>query len=680
MGLRLRTKLLLGFLLLEALLMVAVITVVERQERESILNEFLKRGLSVTRNLEAVNRDFVITYNYVKIDQNLERVVENGGLLYATVVFFDGEVASFKGREAYRSQVLEGELANQARRAEQTLIQYDSFDGEDYSDITVPIYLKDEKWGVIRTGFSLSDMNEAIESTRKVLILIGVMGLLAGYLVSLWFARRITRPIAALVESVKAIIEGDYQHNIHIGSRDEIGYLGHQFMLMRERIARQFQQQMQDLAEANQQLSTTNSLLEGEIIEREKKERQISYLAFYDSVTGLPNRAFLKDYLAQSLAQARHERRMMAVMFLDLDHFKRVNDTLGHDAGDQLLQEAARRLGQCVIKGEPLLEPQKGEYGETRPDNMVARLGGDEFVVLLNDIDCLEQAGAVAASINQALAQPFEVKGQQAYVSSSIGISLYPADGEDVESLLKHADMAMYHAKEQGRNNYQIFTLGLKSTLQERLELENELRRGLEEKRFEVFYQMKADTCTGQIVGMEALVRWRHPRWGLVAPAKFIPLAEETGLIVPLGEEVLRLACARIKEWQWLFDLRISVNVSAVQLKQEDFPQRVQGILEEAGVPAHCLELELTESMLMENIEFSIVQLQQLKDIGVKLSVDDLGTGFSSLSYIQRVPFDFLKIDRSFIKDIGPRGNSAIVNATIAMGHGLGLKVLAEGV
>lgn len=402
------------------------------------------------------------------------------------------------------------------------------------------------------------------------------------------------------------------------------------------------------------------------ITERKQAEQIIHHLAYHDPLTGLPNRVLFNDHLALELAHAQRNKRMLAVIFLDLDRFKTINDTLGHAMGDQLLQEVAKRLRSCLREGDT-----------------VARLGGDEFMLLLPGITHGEDVAKIARRILEVLKPPFNLEGRELHISSSLGISLYPSDGRNAETLIKNADAAMYRTKEQGRGTYQFYTPSMNAKAFERLILENDLRRALERQEFVVYYQPQVSLHTGQIVGVEALVRWQHPDRGIIPPMEFIPLAEETGLIVPLGDWVFRVACAQHRTWQeaGFPPLRIAVNLSAHRFKQKGLIRDVVRILQETGLDPGYLELELTESHLMENVESTISLLHELKALGIHLSIDDFGTGYSSLSYLKRFPIDTLKIDRSFVLDITHNpDDAAIALAIIAMAHSLGLKVTAEGV
>jgi diguanylate cyclase (GGDEF)-like protein/PAS domain S-box-containing protein len=395
-------------------------------------------------------------------------------------------------------------------------------------------------------------------------------------------------------------------------------------------------------------------------------EEKVAYMAQFDALTGLPNRNLFQDRLEQAMALAKRNDWPMAVLFIDLDRFKLVNDTLGHSAGDKLLKEAAVRLRNCI-----------------RGSDTVGRLGGDEFAAILSELAKPGDAGRVAQKFIEAFKQPFDLDGKETYVSASVGITLYPADSDSAEALVMNADAAMYRAKEQGRNNYQYFTRDMNERALQRVQMEAALRRALERNEFRLVYQPKADLTTGRICGFEALLRWQHPERGTVSPAEFIPVLEETGLIVPVGEWVLRSACAQITAWQRR-DLKvppISVNLSARQFEEKDLRDTVQKILRESGVDPSLVEFEITESLLMHDPEGAARTLSSLKESGVRLSMDDFGTGYSSLGYLKRFPIDTLKIDRSFVHDISTNQDGAtLTRAIIHLAQNLRLKVVAEGV
>ena len=403
-----------------------------------------------------------------------------------------------------------------------------------------------------------------------------------------------------------------------------------------------------------------------DITEQKRAEEQIRHLAQHDALTELPNRMLLHDRIGQAIAQTQRNRGVLALLFIDLDRFKTVNDSLGHPVGDRLLKTVAERLGAC-----------------TRGSDTIARIGGDEFVVLLSDLDQPEDARYVAQKVLDALSEPVTINGHELKVTPSVGICAYPHDGEDVETLMRNADTAMYHAKQMGRNNFQFFTQAMNDAAQERLLLENDLRHAVERDEFVVHFQPMLDVKTGAILGLEALVRWRHPTRNLVPPSEFVPAAEETGLIGPIGEWVLTHACAQVRAWHnaGYPELRVSVNCSAQQFQREGFVETVRRIVRETGLPARCLELEITESVIIQHSQEVMGRFEALEDMGVRISIDDFGTGYSSLSYLKRIAVSQLKIDQSFVRDIhSDPDDAAIVSAIIAIAHSLGLEVVAEGV
>jgi diguanylate cyclase (GGDEF)-like protein/PAS domain S-box-containing protein len=403
-----------------------------------------------------------------------------------------------------------------------------------------------------------------------------------------------------------------------------------------------------------------------DVTERQRAEETIRYQSLHDLLTGLPNRMLFNERLSLSLVSARQSQSTLAVMFLDLDRFKTINDTLGHALGDRLLQSVTERMICCL--------------GE---DDTVARWGGDEFTLLMPQIRCKEDATKIAQKILEALKPEFYLEGHYLHISSSIGIALYPSDGTDAETLLRNADAALYRAKEQGRNNYQFYNPAMNSQHSELLVLENDLHHALERKEFVVYYQPQVNTTTGEITHVEALLRWQHPKFGLVSPGTFIPLAEETGLIVPIGEWVLKTACAQNKAWQdaGIAELQVAVNLSARQFQQPDLVKMVTKVLEETGLEAQSLELEITETIAMQNVEFTRKTLSELHAMGVYISLDDFGTGYSSLTYLKKFPFHTLKIDKSFVRDLTTDPNdAAIITAIAALGKVLNLRLVAEGV
>lgn len=403
-----------------------------------------------------------------------------------------------------------------------------------------------------------------------------------------------------------------------------------------------------------------------DITESVQYREQLEHQANHDALTGLPNRNLLRDRLAQGIAYAQRHGCVLATVFFDLDNFKLINDTLGHRAGDALLQEMSNRLRNCV-----------------REDDTIARLGGDEFVALLNDQPSKASVTQAIYRLVKALSQPMNLEQHEITSTCSIGISLYPSDGADGETLLKHADAAMYRAKAAGRNTFQFFSAEMNEELSQRLQLEAQLRRALERDEFRLHYQTRIGLESGRVEGVEALIRWQSQEFGLVSPARFIPVAEDTGLIVPIGDWVMRVACRQMRDWhdRGLPQISVSVNISPRQFKRRELVSEIAQVLELTGLDSRFLEIEVTESLVMENAEEFVANLRALKNLGIEISVDDFGTGYSSLNYLKRFPVDRLKVDQSFVRDIGRNADdAAIVQAIVQLGHSLGLQVTAEGV
>jgi len=415
-----------------------------------------------------------------------------------------------------------------------------------------------------------------------------------------------------------------------------------------------------------------------DITERKQAEKAIHRLAYYDSLTGLANRVLFKDRLSNALSYAQRHHLHLAALFIDVDRFKVINDTLGHTVGDLLLIHVAERLSESVRQSDSV-----SRHADQEPSHALARLGGDEFTILLTSLPQPEDAGRVARRILDSLTHPFSIDGHEIFISASIGISIYPSDGTTVEALLKNADTAMYHAKEQGRNNCQFYSSGLNAAAAERLDLESDLRRALDRQEFVVYYQPKLNIHSRKILGAEALVRWKHPKRGLVPPGVFLNAAIDTGLIRPMDEWVLREACRQVQAWEraGLPPMTVSANVSNSLFHGRTLPGTVAEALRDSGLNPSQLELELTESIAMRDVEASVTMLEGLRTMGIRLSIDDFGTGYSSLSYLQRFPLSRLKIDQSFVRDLLTNENNVkITRAIIAMAHSLNLSVLAEGV
>ncbi|MGZ4111704.1 MAG: bifunctional diguanylate cyclase/phosphodiesterase, partial [Tumebacillaceae bacterium] len=474
---------------------------------------------------------------------------------------------------------------------------------------------------------------------RNVSISIGV--LMLSVLVCYMFAGFLVRPVHLILEKVNEIAKGNFDKVVAIKRKDELGMLA-------DRV---------DVMSSNLQIYTKEL--------RDKTEENL-FQANHDSLTGLPNRRYFREILQTALKQAEQSDEQLAVMFIDLDRFKNINDTLGHSVGDVFLQQVAIRLADCLPEG-----------------GTISRHGGDEFTLILPQVGEMREAEEVAERIIETMTDPYHLLGHELFSSISIGISMYPSDGDDLDTLIKNADMAMFLAKEQGGNNYKIYNTKLNESAHERMVLETKLRKAIERGELQLNYQPKLDLATNRITGMETLVRWNNPDLGFISPGVFIPVAEETGLIVEIGEWVLRTACAQNKAWQdaGYAPLRVAVNLSARQFVNHDLVQTVRNVLQETGLDPNWLELEITESILMQNTEEIIATLHVFKQMGIQIAIDDFGTGYSSLSYLKRFPIDSLKIDQSFVRDITDDLNDAeIATAIISLGHSLNLKVIAEGV
>jgi len=413
-------------------------------------------------------------------------------------------------------------------------------------------------------------------------------------------------------------------------------------------------------------LKRANSIIQRQSIQKSMDEERIRHVAYHDSLTGLPNREMFQNRLTAAMSRAKRNDFLLAILFLDLDRFKQVNDSLGHSAGDMMLKEISRRLLLCL-----------------RPYDTVARQGGDEFTMILEGIHHVDEAVMVVERILKAINEPIQIQQDEVVTSASIGITVYPFDDVEIEHLMSNADAAMYRAKEQGRNNYVFYTADMNTSNTDKLAMERKLRQALNEDEYHLYYQPIVDLRTGTVFASEALLRWNSKEYGLVSPGRFIPILEDSGMIGIVGEWVLKTACRKNREWQEMGypPIQVSVNVSLCQFRQINFVDTVREALDEVGLDPKYLKLELTESMLMDSTDASVRKLEALRALGVSIAADDFGTGYSSLSYLKRLPIDTLKIDRSFVTDVHKSSDSAaIVTAIIALAYSLRLNVIAEGV
>ena len=539
--------------------------------------------------------------------------------------------------------------------------------------------------GYVYLGISRSVLIASILPTAGIAALIALVFVLLCSVFSHYMTRRITAPFSRLVSIADDIASGNIDHSVRLEGGGEVKEI---FTLIntilgdldsyKTKMDVDHQLLSMKVEERTSQLSRRNDELNKAVREVTETKDRLRQMAYYDSLTSLPNRRLFTEQLDLLLRLAKRNKEMMGLLFLDLDNFKRINDSLGHSAGDLLLREVGKRLSSCVRESDVVAHYV--ESGSARID--VSRLGGDEFTVVLNQLDNHESAGRVAQRLIDCLVQPMIIDGHELVVTPSIGIALAPGDSDNVEGLLKAADTAMYHAKSSGKNNFLYYNTDMDAASVDRLALETDLRKALERNELALYYQPQVDTMTGKVVGAEALMRWHHPEQGLVAPFKFIPLAEEMGMIGALGEWGLQEACRQMIEWQAMgLDLpKVSVNVSALQFNKS-FIDRVSEVLHETGLRPSRLELELTEGIMMDDTDATIHALERLKELGVSLSIDDFGTGYSSLSYLSRFPLDELKIDRSFVIDYDKSENDAsLIIAIIAMARSMKLQLVAEGV
>ncbi len=519
------------------------------------------------------------------------------------------------------------------------------------------------------------------------LLLVGAISL-AFVIICLVIAHRITRsitrPLERLAQLANDIGSGSVNSNLDLHGSNEISEIASLLNSImgglknyKSKIDVDHHLLSLKVEERTRQLSRRNEELNEAVREVTRTKNRLREMAYFDSLTALPNRRLFTEQLNLLIRLARRHDQTLALMFLDLDNFKRINDSLGHAAGDLLLKQVAHRLSDCVRESDVVAHYVDSE---TRID--VSRLGGDEFTVVLNQLEQPESAGLVARRLIESLVQPMTIDGHELVITPSIGIAIFPRDADNVEDLLRAADTAMYHAKQGGKNNYLYYGSEMEASGLDRLQLETDLRRAIEREEMRLYYQPQVDTVTGNVIGVEALMRWQHGEMGLVPPFKFIPLAEELGLIGELGSWALEEACNNViaLRKQGLKLPRVSVNVSPVQFN-EAFVNRVAEVLQEAGLEPNALQLELTESIAMDDATTTIALMDSLKEIGVRLSIDDFGTGYSSLSYLSRFPLDELKIDRSFVIDLDKSENNAkLAAAIIAMARSLNLELVAEGV
>jgi diguanylate cyclase (GGDEF)-like protein len=538
---------------------------------------------------------------------------------------------------------------------------------KNHVDLITPIIQDNEQIGHAYIRSDIKQVQERLFWYLGIAIPVMIVSLLIAFLLSSRLQRFITDPILSLSATARQVtIDKNYSLRAAGSGRDELGRLIMDFNEMLDQIQIRDNELKVHKLELEERVAKRTTELE---IAREKAEsvaKRMEYHAHHDGLTGLPNRILLNDRLNQSLAHARREQSIMGLLFLDLDRFKIINDSLGHAIGDELLKVISERLKNCV-----------------RDEDTVARLGGDEFMILLPNINGSSDARRIGNNIIDSLIRPVSCNGHELHITTSIGVSIFPHDGTDAETLLKHADISMYRAKELGRNKLVYYTAEMNIESRRQLALENSLRKALERNELELFYQPKIDISRNTIIGVEALLRWVHPTMGMVSPVDFIPIAEDSGLIVPIGEWVTRTAFKQLAEWHAAghTDLTMAVNLSSAQLSHSRFVDVVRDALDESQVDPGKTELEITENVVMQNIESTIARLDIVKGMGISIAMDDFGTGYSSLSYLRRLPIDTVKIDQSFVRELPDnKEDVSIAKAIIAMAKSLGLDLVAEGV
>ncbi len=645
----LKWQLFIGVIVLHAVLMGIFVYDLIQRERQFIDNQALAKAQELSR-LIASNASFGIVNNdIVALDELVSQMknVEDIDLIF--LMDKNYRIRS-SNNSAYFNQIFTDrwslEIQKELYQSGSTMVQK-RHDG--IIDTNLPIHLGTKTVGYIRMLSTTYRADHQIEVLRNKGLFYLFLAIVSGGFVAWMIVRHLTSRLTLLSQAALEVAKHNYEIILPpFQGEDEIAQMGRAFSAMIESIHNQVQ------------------ALSFEISQRKETQELLDYKAHHDELTHLSNRTLFLDRLEHAIKKAKRQEGMLAVLFIDLDRFKEINDSLGHETGDRVLIEVAKRLSENL-----------------REIDTIARLGGDEFTLIVEDIEGNDKVNEIASRVLTLLQQPIQIDQHQLYVTSSIGISFYPLDGADAQNLLRNADSAMYKAKIEGRNSYQYYTQELTARAYERVLLESNLRRAIENQEFIVYYQPQMDGVSGKMIGMEALVRWQHPQMGLISPATFIPIAEETGLIVPIDQLVMKSALKQIVQWrnEGLNPGILSLNLAMKQLWQESFIETLQWMLEESGCKPEWIELEVTEGEVMKNPEMAIGILKRLHDIGVALAIDDFGTGYSSLSYLKRLPLDLLKIDQSFVRGI-PDNNEdiAIVRAIIALAKSMGMRVIAEGV
>ncbi|MES2323085.1 MAG: EAL domain-containing protein [Pseudomonadota bacterium] len=639
-----RRQLALAFALATGLVMFGFGYGVILHQSKFLMEQSTRNAAELAHLLSVGSTAWVVANDVTGLQMELRSIARNPDLKYAMVIDSKGKVlASIDGRSI--GQVIIDPVSRRLLHGgvPKAIVLVDD---EQLVDVAEPVFAGSRHLGWVRIGWGRARVSDNLaEITQRGYVLAGI-AIGCAVLLGLVIARGLTSGLRQLVVVANAVHQGERNVRAGLVRADEIGKLGESINGMLDALA------------ASER-------------ERTATEQEIRSLAFYDPLTHLPNRRLLLERLRHAMLSSSRSGRIGGLLFIDLDNFKTLNDTLGHDMGDLLLQQVATRLVHCIREGDT-----------------VARLGGDEFVVMLEGLgrdlrDAAAQAEAIGRKVLGALSAPYDLSGRHHQSTSSIGITLFDSHNHSIDELMKRADLAMYNAKTAGRNTLRFFDPHMQTVVTQRVALEHDLRDGLQLGQFVLYYQSQRDV-NGRITGAEALVRWEHPERGLVAPNQFIALTEETGLIVPIGKWVLETACRQLAAWsqeEHSAHLSVAVNISVRQFRQPDFVEQVLQVLGETGANARHLKLELTESLLMDDVEEIIGKMDALKAHGVLFSLDDFGTGYSSLSYLKRLPLDQLKIDQSFVRDVTVDPNDAAIASTIlALAHHMGLDVIAEGV
>ena len=663
----LRTKLNLLTIVLIVATAAGIVAYLVRQDLRDARARLEAEGVAILSLLSEAGETPMSTANRAQLAQVLQSLSLNRDVAYAVAL-------DAQRRELVRRLFLVKELPvlpaypdeKQIGRIQSTYVRADN---QQILELFAPILGKrsetsesrSDTIGFVRLGLSQQQVDERASAYLTSALTVSAIVVMIGILLTLLLTRRILAPVRNLTDAAEAVGRGDLRVRVPETRSTEFAVLTDTFNQMTARLAA-------SQASVEDYQHTLEEKVEQRTRELQTATARAYKLAQQDILTGLPNRVLLNQRLQQILALAKRENQQVAVLFLDFDHFKRINDTLGHDSGDQLLQQVAQRLSATI-----------------RESDLVARLGGDEFVLVLTGLNMAQSAHELLQLVERvrgAFGTPFTVNTQELSLTVSIGVSMFPDDATDAPSLIKQADTAMYAAKEQGRNAYRFFTADMNARIQARLQLENALRRALANQEFYLVYQPQIDMATGLPIGVEALVRWRDPEHGEIQPGEFITVAEESGLIHPIGAWVLETACRQGREWaEQDMLLRISVNVSVRQLEQDTWLDVVRNALKVTRLAPSYLDLEITESVIISNADKAVATLSRLKQMGVTLTMDDFGTGYSSLYYLTRLPLNNIKIDQKFIRGLDhDRNDEAITHAIIALSHGLGMRVIAEGV